>query len=153
MTTTLVASPDGPDPDDGLDEYTDADGYLKPSATINAPDALMLLTTAQAAQVLGLSPSRLRQMRNIGLGPAAVRLGRTMRYRPSDVTAYQESRTSVTDGLISTPELSKALSITRSTIAKWVKDGILPRPARTVDRCKYFERAAVEKALSSLAAR
>lgn len=52
-----------------------------------------MLNTAQAAQVLGLSPVTLRQWRRqpSPKGPDYYRLGRTtIRYRQSDVVAWLE---------------------------------------------------------------
>jgi predicted DNA-binding transcriptional regulator AlpA len=50
-----------------------------------------LLDTRAAASLLGLNPDTLRNWRCQGVGPAFVRLGRAVRYRPTDVEAYVRS--------------------------------------------------------------
>ncbi|MCI7457616.1 helix-turn-helix transcriptional regulator [Actinomyces urogenitalis] len=54
---------------------------------------LMLLTTEQVAQMLGVSPKTLRNWRCECRGPAFVVLNeRQVRYRVEDVTAWVNSR-------------------------------------------------------------
>lgn len=48
-----------------------------------------LLTEAEAADYLhDIPPGTLRQWRHLGRGPAYVRLGRHVRYRPEDLDAF-----------------------------------------------------------------
>jgi len=142
VTTTTLATPE---PDDNPDGGA--------QSTVRVGDGLLLMTCPQAANALGLSVSRLRQLRNAGRGPASVVLGeRTVRYRPADVEDYRRSRASVTDGLISTPQLSAALGITRSTITAWAKNGTLPPPVKTVNRLKYYDLEDVKRVLAGLVA-
>ena len=62
-------------------------------STVENPDARLLLTPKQAAQAMAISPRKLwgltfedeRRLRH-------VRCGRLVRYRPSDLEAYIESR-------------------------------------------------------------
>lgn len=51
---------------------------------------LGLLTTAQAAKLLGISTQGLHWKRWAKRGPAFVRMGRTVRYRKADLLAYVE---------------------------------------------------------------
>lgn len=55
-----------------------------------------LLTTAQAAQRLGVKPQTLRKMRHQGRGPAYIRMGglksRAM-YKPSAIDEWEAKRT------------------------------------------------------------
>ena len=51
-----------------------------------------LLTVEQAAELLTLSSSTLNKRRTTGGGPPFVKLGRSVRYRLADVTAWLESR-------------------------------------------------------------
>ena len=50
------------------------------------------LNDVQAAEVLGLRPQTLRNMRCRGEGPAYVKLGRAVRYALEDLHAYTEAR-------------------------------------------------------------
>lgn len=53
-----------------------------------------LLTTRQAAELLQVRPATLEQWRWRGVcGPRYVAVGRSIRYRRSDIDAYLESRT------------------------------------------------------------
>ncbi|WP_417455909.1 helix-turn-helix transcriptional regulator [Kordiimonas sp.] len=52
-----------------------------------------MLTTHEAARLLGLAPSTLNKWRLYGLGPRFVKLGRAVRYRRPDVDAYLASHT------------------------------------------------------------
>jgi excisionase family DNA binding protein len=49
-----------------------------------------LLTTVQVAQRLNLSEGALRIMRHRQQGPAFVKIGRRIRYRPEDVDDFVE---------------------------------------------------------------
>lgn len=60
-------------------------------------DSRALLTTAEAASILGIGKSTLDQDRLFGrLGLPFVRLGRSIRYRRSDVEAYLQNLQSFT---------------------------------------------------------
>jgi len=50
-----------------------------------------MLTTAEAAQLLGLAKSTLNKWRVYGTGPTFIKLGRAVRYRRSDLDAYMAS--------------------------------------------------------------
>ncbi len=56
-----------------------------------------LLTTVQAATYLAISPSSLETYRTRGGGPVATKVGRSVRYRLSDLDAWtvREERTPV----------------------------------------------------------
>lgn len=62
----------------------------------------VLLTTAAAAALLGLSPKSLRQMRSDRNGPAHLKLGVTQQartlYRRSDLEAWVRTRVAVVKG-------------------------------------------------------
>jgi excisionase family DNA binding protein len=60
-----------------------------------APDSVRALTEREAAEVLGLSVTTLRAWRHRGKGPRFLRLGRSVRYLPSDV--YEFVRASAVD--------------------------------------------------------
>jgi predicted DNA-binding transcriptional regulator AlpA len=47
-----------------------------------------LLNSAEAAERLGLEPRTLDQWRYLGKGPAYVKLGRAVRYRPEALDEY-----------------------------------------------------------------
>jgi excisionase family DNA binding protein len=51
-----------------------------------------LLTTKEAAKYLGLSVSTLNKLRLTGEGPAYFKLGRSVRYRLSDLDIWVEKR-------------------------------------------------------------
>lgn len=53
---------------------------------------LSLLLPKEAARRLGLSPSTLAKMRVRGDGPPFVKLGRSVRYDPSDLETYASSQ-------------------------------------------------------------
>ena len=57
---------------------------------IDRPDADALLTEAQAADFLNLSVRTIQAWRNKWAGPLYIRLGRTIRYRRSDLVAWIE---------------------------------------------------------------
>lgn len=46
----------------------------------------------EAAQYLGLKPKTLAHWAINGAGPRYIRIGRTIRYRPTDLEEYMESR-------------------------------------------------------------
>jgi len=52
-----------------------------------------MLTTHEAARLLGLSPSTLNKWRVYGRGPRFVKLGRAVRYQRTDLDAYLASHT------------------------------------------------------------
>jgi predicted DNA-binding transcriptional regulator AlpA len=56
------------------------------------PTCIPLLTSAQAAAVVGLSRSSLNKMRVYGSGPNFCKLGRSVRYRSDDLTAWVTER-------------------------------------------------------------
>lgn len=62
------------------------------SAPIGPPPAL-LLTAAEAAKALAISPRKLWEITNCGELPA-VRIGRAVRYRPADLVAWIDARLS-----------------------------------------------------------
>ena len=51
----------------------------------------MTWTEQQAAERLGVSRFTLRAWRQQGRGPAFLKLGRAVRYRPADLDAYEEA--------------------------------------------------------------
>lgn len=51
-----------------------------------------LLTTAEAAKRLGISPSKLAKDRLTGASPPFVKLGAAVRFRPSDLDAFIAAR-------------------------------------------------------------
>ena len=51
-----------------------------------------LLTTKQAADLLGLQPTTLEQWRWTGRGPRFVKLNRACRYRITDLESFMEER-------------------------------------------------------------
>lgn len=50
------------------------------------------LNTKQAAEYLGLKPNTLDIWRQVGKGPAFVKVGRYVRYRRRDIDTWIESR-------------------------------------------------------------
>jgi predicted DNA-binding transcriptional regulator AlpA len=52
-----------------------------------------VVTTAEAARVLGLSESTLAKLRLNGNGPTYCKLGRRVVYRPADLEEWLQSRT------------------------------------------------------------
>jgi hypothetical protein len=52
----------------------------------------LLLETADVAVELGLSPRTLEGWRRRGEGPAYLKVGRLVKYRPEDVEAYKTAR-------------------------------------------------------------
>jgi len=57
--------------------------------TIDNP---ITLTAAQAANIVGLSPSTMAKLRLAGNGPVYCKLGRRVVYRREDLEAWLESR-------------------------------------------------------------
>lgn len=55
------------------------------------PDGL--LTTAEVARLLGVSPATLERWRAAGRGPRYFRYGRTVRYRYADLEAFVRTHT------------------------------------------------------------
>jgi excisionase family DNA binding protein len=53
-----------------------------------APDSARALTEREVAELLGLSVATLRAWRHRGKGPRFLRLGRSVRYLPSDVDDF-----------------------------------------------------------------
>lgn len=51
-------------------------------------DVVRLLRTPEVSEWLGIPVSTLYQWRYRGVGPRAIRVGRHLRYRPSDVEAW-----------------------------------------------------------------
>lgn len=47
------------------------------------------MTTVEAARLLGYSPAALRKWRREGRGPRYLRTGRSIRYLPADLRAWQ----------------------------------------------------------------
>ena len=64
--------------------------------TLNANDSRQLLTEEQAAKILQISPFTLLRLRVHGLkgrtGPAWVKMGKSVRYRLSDLDAWIEKQ-------------------------------------------------------------
>ncbi len=56
------------------------------------PTPVIVLTTRQAAQYLGLSISTLNKWRCYGFGPKYLKLGRAVRYRQEELDAYLGAR-------------------------------------------------------------
>jgi excisionase family DNA binding protein len=53
---------------------------------------MTLLTQREAATLLKLSERTVERMRTSGLGPKFIRLGRSIRYRLTDIESYIASR-------------------------------------------------------------
>jgi len=56
------------------------------------PIPVVVFTTRQAAQYLGLSISTLNKWRCYGFGPKYLKLGRAVRYRLEELDRYLEAR-------------------------------------------------------------
>jgi predicted DNA-binding transcriptional regulator AlpA len=52
-----------------------------------------LLTTKQAAEMLGLSPNTLNQWRNLKRGPKFIKISKSVRYSPHELESYLEQQT------------------------------------------------------------
>lgn len=63
-----------------------------PTETSAPPTADRLLTTADAADWLGLAPYTLRRWRSEGRGPHWVKVGRLARYRHRDLEVFAAER-------------------------------------------------------------
>ena len=57
------------------------------------PACHVMLTTREAADYLGLAPATLNKWRCYGTGPSFVRLGRAIRYRRDDLSAFLSRHT------------------------------------------------------------
>ena len=57
------------------------------------PQSGEVLTTEEAAMLLGLSTSTLNKWRVYGKGPKFLKLGRAVRYRKHDLNAFLVART------------------------------------------------------------
>lgn len=62
-----------------------------PRTTTAAPPTI--LTTPQAALFLNLKPATLEQWRWTGRGPRFIKMGRSCRYRLTDLEAFLDSQT------------------------------------------------------------
>jgi hypothetical protein len=73
------------------DELTSLNARRCGAASI-LKNADRLLTTAEVAERLRVSTSFLAKARVTGLGPRFIKIGRSCRYRPTDVENYERSR-------------------------------------------------------------
>jgi predicted DNA-binding transcriptional regulator AlpA len=64
----------------------------KRGSNTETPMGEQLLKTIDVARATGLASVTLRRWRTSGVGPRFVRLGRAVRYRPSDLAAFVEER-------------------------------------------------------------
>jgi predicted DNA-binding transcriptional regulator AlpA len=64
----------------------------EPNNKANAGAGSRILTTGEAAAVLGLSASYLNKMRVTGCGPVFLKLSRAVRYTQADLDAWISSR-------------------------------------------------------------
>ncbi len=62
---------------------------MNPSTT---PQPERLLSIDDVAAMIGLAPGTLRNWRVTGRGPRSVKVGALVRYRPSDVAAWQAAQ-------------------------------------------------------------
>ena len=60
--------------------------------TTAAIDLRLVMNDVKAAEALDLSPTTLRKWRTTGRGPSYVKLGKNVRYRLEDLTAYLEKQ-------------------------------------------------------------
>ncbi len=51
-----------------------------------------LITTPEAAEILGVQPNTMERWRLIGEGPTYRKIGRLVKYYESDITAYIEAQ-------------------------------------------------------------
>jgi len=69
---------------------------MQSTATANRqnqpPMPVVVFTTRQAAQYLGLSISTLNKWRCYGFGPRYLKLGRAVRYRQEELDRYLDTR-------------------------------------------------------------
>ena len=56
------------------------------------PISAVLLTEQQAAELTGFTPRTMKNWRRVGGGPAFVRVGRSVRYRPADLESWATKR-------------------------------------------------------------
>lgn len=64
-----------------------------PATTVKLPHALAeLMTPLDLSRYLGVPPGTLANWRYLGRGPAFLRVGRHVRYRTVDVTAWIEAQ-------------------------------------------------------------
>ena len=59
---------------------------------VSLPAEVVILTTRQAAQYIGLSASTLNKWRCHGFGPKYLKLGRAVRYRQEELDTYLSAR-------------------------------------------------------------
>ena len=78
---------------------------------LTTPMQPLLLTTRAAAELLCLDQRTLERFRVAGTGPKFVKMGKCIRYRPSDLEAWLATRT-----VASTSEQPKALHKVRTQI-------------------------------------
>jgi excisionase family DNA binding protein len=52
-----------------------------------------LLTLGEVADQLGVPEASLRYWRHIGTGPPSIKVGRHVRYRPTDINAWLRAHT------------------------------------------------------------
>ena len=68
--------------------------FLEPPSPISQPSSLSsdpAMPTPKAAREVGYSTAALRKWRREGKGPPFIRYGRSVRYRLSDLRAWQET--------------------------------------------------------------
>jgi predicted DNA-binding transcriptional regulator AlpA len=65
----------------------------KPSSEVRHRTESKVIQTKEAAQFVGLSESTLAKLRLNGNGPTYCKLGRRVVYRPADLEAWLQSRT------------------------------------------------------------
>ena len=65
----------------------------QPAEAVSAAEYEHLITSAEAAALVGLAPITLAKMRIRGDGPPYFKLGKAVRYSPSVVLAWARSRT------------------------------------------------------------
>ncbi len=63
----------------------------------------MVMDEKQVAKLLSVSPKTLRNWRYLGRGPAFIKLGRTVRYKISDLDKYIKKITNGSWSLMATP--------------------------------------------------
>lgn len=87
--------------------------------TLNASDSCQLLTQEQAADILQISPSTLQHLRVSGrkgrAGPPWIKMGKSVRYRRSDLDAWIENQ--VVRPSASTPKIGRPRKTERASAA------------------------------------
>ena len=58
-----------------------------------ARDMRLVMNDVEAAEALDMAPTTLRKWRTTGRGPAYIKLGKNVRYRLEDLTAYIQKQT------------------------------------------------------------